>query len=434
MDDSQETAVGNLIEKPRLTLGFIPLTDCAPLVIALEKGHFRRHGLDVVLSRQPSWAAIRDKVAAGMLDGAHMLAPMPIATTLGLGGVRKATIAPMSLDLNGNAVTVSNALYRRLTGVAGEEPSQRPVSARSLRRLLELDSGGEAVRFATVFPFSSHNYLLRYWLAAAGVDPDRHVGMTVIPPPQMPRCLAAGEISGYCAGEPWNAYAVAHGIGRVLITDYEIWNNSPEKVLGVNQDWAERHPNTLRALLMALLDAAQWLDLPMNRMEAAALLASPDYVGVPADILQMSMTGSFQYAADEAAVSLPDFNVFHRYAATFPWRSHALWFLTQMLRWGQIAEPVDLHAVAEQVYRPDLYRDAAAALRMPCPSADYKCEGVHAVPWTLDTGASPLVMGPDLFFDGTAFDPADPTAYLAGFELHRMRVKLDDLARAGNSP
>ncbi|CAI8756964.1 CmpA/NrtA family ABC transporter substrate-binding protein [Methylococcus capsulatus] len=432
MDNAQETAVGNGIEKPRLTLGFIPLTDCAPLVIALEKGYFRRHGLDVTLSRQPSWAAIRDKVATGLLDGAHMLAPMPIATTLGLGGVRKATIAPMSLDLNGNAVTVSNALYRRLTAVAGVEPAQRPVSARCLRRLLDRD--GEVLRFATVFPFSSHNYLLRHWLACAGVDPDRHVGMTVIPPPQMPRCLAAGEISGYCAGEPWNAHAVAQGIGRVLITGHEIWNNSPEKVLGVNQDWAEHHPNTLRALLMALLEAAQWLDRPENRPEAAALLANPDYVGVPAEILQMSMTGSFQYAAGEPAVSLPDFNVFHRYAATFPWRSHALWFLTQMLRWGQIAEPLDLHAVAARVYRPDLYREAATALGLPCPSGDYKREGIHAAPWTLDTGTSFLVMGPDLFCDGIAFDPADPIAYLAGFGLHRLRVRLDDLRREGNPP
>lgn len=417
------------LEKTRLVLGFIPLTDCAPLVVAQERGYFRKYGLEVTLSRESSWANIRDKVATGVLDGAHMLAPMPIATTLGLGGVRKATIVPLALDLNGNAITISGDLHSRLEHADPGDMAQRPVTATALRRLV--GEGGEAgsLRFASVFPSSSHHYLLRYWLAAAGIDPDRDLGLTVIPPPQMVASLRAGEISGYCVGEPWNEYAVAQGAGRVLTTSYEIWNNHPEKVFGVNLEWAEAHPNTLQALLMVLLEAAQWIDRAENRIEAATLLSRPAYVNAPVGVVKRSMSGFFQYAAEEPAVPLPDFHVFYRYAATFPWRSHALWFLTQMVRWGQVAEPIPLERVVEAVYRPDLYRQAARALRLPCPDTDAKAEGIHAGPWELETGFGTLPMGPDRFCDGTRFDPNDPIAYLADFQIHRRKVRLEDLAR-----
>lgn len=404
---------GHGLERTRLQLGFIPLTDCAPLVVALERGHFRKYGLEVGLSREVSWANIRDKVAAGVLDGAQMLAPMPIATTLGLGEVRKPTITALSLDLNGNAITVTPALYRRMEQADPACAADRALLGRALARVIAEDraAGRAPLQFAMVFPFSPHHYLLRYWLAAAGIDPDRDVRLQVVPPPYMVESLYSGEIDGCCVGEPWNAQAVALGVGHILLTDCELWNYKPEKVFGVNQEWAERHPNTHRALLMALLEAAEWLDQPGNRPEAAALLAREEYVNAPLEVVKQSLFGYFRVHPGGDLIAQPDFHVFHRHAATFPWRSHALWFLTQMYRWGQIDEALNLRRTAEQVYRPDLYREAAAALGWTCPAAD--CRQEEAEGWC----------------DGRSFDPADPVAYLAGFELRRPRVDLDELAR-----
>ncbi|WP_133715967.1 MULTISPECIES: CmpA/NrtA family ABC transporter substrate-binding protein [Methylocaldum] len=424
-------AGGEGLEKTQIDLGFIPLTDCAPLVIAYEKGFFRKHGLEARLSREVSWANIRDKVFAGLLDGGHMLAPMPIATTLGLGELKKPTIAALSLDLNGNAITVSLDLYRRMAELDPAAAAERSMSVRALKKVIDTgkNSGSEPLCFATVFPFSPHNYMLRYWLAAGGIDPDRDVRLVVIPPPHMVKYLSSGEIDGYCVGEPWNAQAVATGVGRTLITDYEIWNNKPEKVLGVNREWAEQHPNTHRAMLMALLEAAQWIDQPENRIEVADILAREEYVNAPADVVKMSMVGSFRYQVDAAPAPLPDFNVFFRYAATFPWRSHAVWFITQMYRWGQLRDPVDMRKLAEEVYRPDLYREAAQALGLPFPTADYKTEGQHGEPWTLREATEPMILGTDRFLDGGTFDALRPVDYLERFELHNRQVSLDELAK-----
>lgn len=424
-------AGGDGLEKTEIDLGFIPLTDCAPLVIAHEKDFFRKHGLEVRLSREVSWANIRDKVFAGLLDGGHMLAPMPIATTLGLGELKKPTIAALSLDLNGNAITVSPDLYRRMANLDPAAATERSTCVHALKKVIETErhKGSEPLCFATVFPFSTHNYMLRYWLASGGIDPDRDVRLVVIPPPHMVNYLGSGEIDGYCVGEPWNAQAVATGVGRTLITDYEIWNNKPEKVLGVNREWAERHPNTHRALLMALLEAAQWIDQAENRIEVADILAREDYVNVPADVVKMSMTGSFRYQHGAAPAPLPDFNVFFRYAATFPWRSHAVWFITQMYRWGQLRDPIDMKKVADEVYRPDLYREAARALGLPVPASDYKAEGRHGKSWTLAEATEPMMLGQDSFLDGGIFDPLRPVDYLEHFELHNRQVSLDTLAR-----
>jgi nitrate/nitrite transport system substrate-binding protein len=270
-------------------------------------------------------------------------------------------------------------------------------------------------------------------MAAAGIDPDRDVQLVVIPPPRMVENLESKNIDGYCVGEPWNARAVTAGIGHTLITSYEIWNNSPEKVFGVNREWAEAYPKTHRATLMALIEAAQWIDRPENRDAVARIIARPAYVDAPQDVVKMSMTGTFRYAAGEAPRPLPDFNVFYRYAATFPWRSHALWFLTQMVRWGQVGQSVDMRQVATDVYRPDLYREAARALGVPAPSEDYKVEGGHAGPWTLTEASAPIVMGPDRFFDGRLFDPVRPIDYLAGFEIRNPSVTLAALAEANES-
>ncbi len=405
--------MSNELEKTTVSLGFIPLTDCAPLVVAKEHGLFERHGLNVQLSKETSWANIRDKVAIGVLDGAQMLAPMPIASALGAGPLRKPMVTALSLDLNGNAITLSEALYGRMGEADPESMSERPLSARALKQVIDADhaAGRPPLTFATVFPFSSHNYQLRYWLAAAGIDPDQDVRLVVVPPPQMVGSLRAGHIDGFCVGEPWNSLAVESGLGRVAITGYEIWNNAPEKVLGVTGEWAAQNPNTHRALIMALLEAARWIDRPENRMEVARLIARGIYVNAPMEVVAMSMTGSFRYGVDEPPRGLADFNVFYRYAANFPWRSHAAWFITQMVRWGQVPRPADIRAAAAAIYRPDLYREAAAGLDIPCPETDEKPEGFHGEPWQ-PAEQPTLTLGGDRFFDGARFEPTEWDGYL----------------------
>lgn len=419
------------LEKVKLTLGIIPLTDCAPLVIAAEKGYFKRHGLDVTISKEASWANIRDKVGIAALDGAHMLAGMPIAASLGVGAVQQPTITAFSMDLNGNGITVSNELYDRMVAADPEAMAEFPTSARALKKVIDADkaAGRDPMTFAQVFPVSTHNYEIRYWMASAGIDPDQDVRLIVIPPPQMVANLRANNIVGYCVGEPWNERAVMAGLGKTLITNYQIWNNNPEKVFGVTREWAERHPNTHKALIRALIEAAQWIDQPDNRMEVVKIISRKSYVNAPVDVVKNSMTGTFLFDKEKGPQPLPDFNVFYRYAATFPWRSHAEWFLTQMLRWGQIDKPIDIKQVAADVYRPDIYREAARELGIAYPTVDHKTEGTHAQPWVLEDASSPIAMGSDLFFDGMQYDPARLMAYLEGFRVKNMAVAMSDLAR-----
>lgn len=419
------------LEKTKLTFGFIPLTDCAPIVIAKEKGYFARHGLDVTVSKEASWANIRDKVGIGELDGAHMLAGMPIAATLGVGAVAKPTITAFSMDLNGNAITVSNSLYERMVAADPEAMKQRPTTARALKKVIDAErkAGKDPMTFAMVFPVSTHNYELRYWMASAGIDPDKDIRLIVIPPPQMVANLTAGNVDGYCVGEPWNERAVEAGIGRTLITNYEIWNNNPEKVFGVTQEWAQANPNSHRAAVMALIEAAEWMDKPENRAEVVRIISQKSYVNAPEAVVKMSMTGTFRYAKNEAPRPLPDFNVFHRYAANFPWLSHAEWFITQMYRWGQIEQPLDIRKTAAAIYRPDLYREAAGALGKAYPTIDRKTEGTHAAAWTLTQATKPIAMGPDRFFDGRTYDPAKLVDYIRGFEVKSPKVDLAALAK-----
>ncbi|MBL8446768.1 MAG: ABC transporter substrate-binding protein [Zoogloeaceae bacterium] len=419
-------------EKTRLRLGIIPLTDCAVIAVAKEKGYFRREGLEVEISREGSWASIRDRVALGDLDGAQMLAGMPLASALGVSGCYKPAVTAFSMDLNGNGITVSSDLYDRMMAVDPEAMAQRPLSARALRKVILEDrrAGRPRMTFAMVFPVSSHNFALRYWMASGGIDPDRDVDLIVVPPPQMVSALLARRIVGYCVGEPWNQHAVEIGIGRSVITGYELWNNSPEKVFGVNRDWAERHPNTHRALVRALLEAARWMDVPEHREEVVDIIARRHYVDAPADVVASSMTGTWRYAKTESPVKMPDFNVFHRYAANFPWRSHAIWFLTQMVRWGQVEQPINFLRIAESVYRTDIYRAAAFDLGIPVPPVDAKTEGGHPTNWTLKWAGGSIEMGPDRFFDGMSFDPTRPVDYLLGMPLSALKVDIDALRRA----
>lgn len=417
--DAVETPARHL-EKRELTLGFVPLTDCAPLVVAREKGFFARQGLSVELSRESSWANIRDKVCTGMLDGAQMLAAMPLASALD-GSHCQPMVTALSLDLNGNAITVSKELYGRMlaTGVAGLDTAKG--SAQALKQVIDQDcaEGRPKLTFAVVYPESSHNYLLRYWMAEAGIDPDRDVRLTVVPPQQVGHYLRAGLIAGYCVGEPWNTYAVSEGLGRTLITSFDIWNNHPEKVFAVTRIWAQSNPNTHQAVVTALLEASAWLDDPANRRETCELLSQGRYVNAPVDVLEKSLTGTLQFSSDEKPRAAPDYNVFQRYAANFPWRSHALWFLSQMLRWGQVDGVIKPETIAKAVYRPEVFRAAADELGLPYPEVDYKLEGQHGAGWALMCGEDTLEMGADLFMDGRQFDASRLQEYLDGFSISR---------------
>nr|WP_255416791.1 CmpA/NrtA family ABC transporter substrate-binding protein [Thiohalobacter thiocyanaticus] len=407
-------------EKHEVMLGFVPLTDCAPLVIAREKGMFKKHGLSVQLSKESSWASIRDKVCYGVLDGAQMLAAMPL--TASVQQQCQPMVTAMSLSLGGNAVTVSSSLYALLQAVEGQDLATAEGSASALAQVIRQRRarGEPPLQFGVVYPESSHNYLLRYWMASAGIDPDEDVEIRVVPPPYVVDRLRDGSLSGYCVGEPWNAKAVSDGIGRVLTTTHAIWNHHPEKVFGVTRAWAEAYPRTHQAVLMALLEACSWLDAPVNRDEACRILSRPEYVDSPEEVLAMSLQGSAPGGV-QPELRAP---VFHRYLANQPWRSHATWFLSQMLRWGQVTQPQALDDIVASVYRPDLYREAAGRLGMPVSHLDARCEGRHTDRWWLESENPPVEMGADSFMDGRRFDPREVIDYIKGFSLSHEVVEL----------
>ena len=388
-------------EKAELTIGFIPLTDCASLAVAKEKGFFAKYGLDVHLSREASWANIRDKLAYGVLDCAQMLATMPITSTLGAGSWKINTVTSLVLGVNGNAITVSTKLYQELKNINPDFDSKRPVTAETLKQLIALkkDKGEDLLTFAHVFSTSTHNYFLRYWLASAGIDPDNDVRLIVIPPQQMVKNLEQNIVDGYCVGEPWNQYAVSHGIGHVLITSYEIWNNAPDKVLGVNKDWAYQHPNTHKAVLKALIDAASWIDKAENRVETAEIVAMEHYIHVPVEIILPSLTGQYKYHHDAETESLPDFHVFFKYAASFPWYSHASWYISQMIRWGDLPNSLDIKNIIRDIFWVDTYRLVAEEMGIDFPLANTKPEGQHSSDWEIESNQGALLMSADQFFD-----------------------------------
>ena len=343
------------LEKTDLKFGFIKLTDMAPLAIAKEKGYFEDEGLFVTLEPQANWKVLLDRVIDGELDGAHMLAGQPLAATIGFG-TEAHVITPFSMDLNGNGITVSNEVWEEMKPNIPTMEDGRPVhpiSASALKPVVErYNSEGKPFNMGMVFPVSTHNYELRYWLAAGDIHPGYYspddvsgqIGadafLSVTPPPQMPATLEAGTIYGYCVGEPWNQQAVFKGIGVPVITDYEIWKDNPEKVFGINATFAEENPNTTLAITKALIRAGMWLDENdnANRPEAVEILSRSEYVGADAEVIANSMTGFFEYEKGDKR-DVPDFNVFFRYYATYPFYSDAIWYLTQMRRWGRSQKP-----------------------------------------------------------------------------------------------
>ncbi|QDP02863.1 ABC transporter substrate-binding protein [Thalassotalea sp. PS06] len=417
-------------EKEELTFGFIKLTDMAPIAIAYEKGFFEDEGLYVTIEAQANWKVLLDGVIDGRLDGAHMLAGQPIAATIGYG-TKANIITPFSMDLNGNGITVSNEIWKQMKGNIPKQADGRPVhpiKADALKPVVDkfIDEG-KPFNMGMVFPVSTHNYELRYWLAAGGIHPgyyaphkgdtsgqiDAQALLSVTPPPQMPATLEAGTIYGYCVGEPWNQQAVFKGIGVPVVTDYEIWKDNPEKVFGITEEFAEKYPNTTIRLTRALIRAAQWLDANDNgnRPEAVKILSESKYVGADYEVIANSMTGTFEYEKGDKR-SVPDFNVFFRYNATYPYYSDAIWYLTQMRRWGQISEDKPdswYKEVAAKVYRPDIYKKAAQSLieEKIIDAAlfpDFTSEDGFRAPQTH-------------FIDGIVYDGSKPNDYINKFSI-----------------
>ncbi|HEY6644621.1 CmpA/NrtA family ABC transporter substrate-binding protein [Povalibacter sp.] len=383
-----------------VVVGFIPLLDCAPLVAAVEKGFADEEGIDLTLVRETSWANIRDRVVVGHFDAAHMLGPMTVASTLGIGHLRVPMVAPLSLGLGGNAITVSQPLWQQMQKAGAAAGANPLLQGQALHDVvMERQRGNEAqLTFAMVYPFSCHNYELRYWLSAVGIDPDHDVRLVVLPPPLLVDALREGHIDGFCAGEPWNSLAVSVGVGSIIATTTAIWRLSPEKALGCRREWAERFPERIAALIRALYRSSEWCEQPDNREELARLLSESKYVGAPAHILQGGLSGNLTLVPGSEPQSIENFYLPSRHFATFPWISHALWFYSQMVRWKQIEfSSADLEAV-HATYRPDLYRAALAPLNVPMPDHDSKAEGLHPS---------------DGFFDGRVFDAARLREYLA---------------------
>ncbi|HEV7249574.1 MAG TPA: CmpA/NrtA family ABC transporter substrate-binding protein [Shinella sp.] len=393
-----------------ITAGFVPLLDSALLVVAREKGFADAQSIDLTLVRERSWASIRDRLAVRQFDVAHILGPMPIACNLGLSAPAPEMIVPMALGLGGNAVTVSAALWQAMAGEGARADLDARANGTALRKVID-DRKGEPLRFGVVHPYSGHNYELRYWLAASGIDPDRDIEIVVLPPPDMGDALAQGAIDGYCAGEPWNTFGVMKRGGHLATVKAAIWRSSPEKVLGVNARWGESHPDAMAALLVALYEASLWCARPENREDLAQLLAKPAYVGRDAALLLPALSGELPVGGG-AVQSVRDFFVPNAKAATFPWKSHALWFYTQMVRWDQVKHTAERQKIAAETYRPDLYRAALNGLGIAMPSASSKVEGALTVETPVGSSGA-LTLGPDGFFDGGRFDPDAVDDYIA---------------------
>ena len=416
-------------EKDELRFGFIKLTDMAPIAIAYENGYFEDEGLYVTIEAQANWKVLLDGVIDGKLDGAHMLAGQPLAATIGYG-TKAHIVTPFSMDLNGNAITVSNDIWKQMKPYVPMEDGKpvHPIKADYMKPVVDkFTAEGKPFKMGMVFPVSTHNYELRYWLAAGDIHPgfyaphkgdssgtlDAQALLSVTPPPQMPATLEAGTIYGYCVGEPWNQQAVFKGIGVPVVTDYEIWKNNPEKVFGMTKEFTEKYPNTTARVVKALIRAAKWLDENdnANRPAAVKILSQSNYVGADYDVIANSMTGTFEYEKGDKR-SVPDFNVFFRYFATYPYYSDAVWYLTQMRRWGQISEPKSdqwYFDVAASVYRPDIYKTAALELIE---------EGVVSAADFPEFAKESGFRSPQKhFIDEIVYDGSKPNAYLKKFPI-----------------
>lgn len=391
-----------------LRAGFIPLVDASVLIAAAEFGFAAKEGLTLDLVKDVSWANVRDRLAFRQFDIAHMLSPMPVASALALGSNPSPTITPFSLGRGGNAITLSTALFERMQQAAGL--SETPTALESAQALAmvvrEMNADGEPMpTLGMTYPFSSHNYEFRYWLAAGGIDPDNDVRLVVVPPPLTSDALAAGAIDGFCVGAPWNMIASERGVGRIVAAKQDIWPSAPEKVIGMRPDWAEAHRDTVSRLIVALDAAARWCDRVENHDALAQALADPRYIAAPVEIIRHVLTGEFSLDAKGNRRVIDDYFLFHGRFANYPRPSQALWIYSQMVRWGQAEMSLNNARAAASAFRPDLYRAALGPDSAPA-DADIRIEGG---------------IDGDRFMDGHVFDPSRFADYVSGFAVRSVQ-------------
>jgi NitT/TauT family transport system ATP-binding protein len=383
-----------------LRIGFIPLVDAAALIVAVDKGFAAAEGLEVELVREVSWSNVRDKLNIGLFDAAHLLAPVAIASSLGLGHVKVPIAAPFNLGINGNAITVSPALHAALVEQIEGDRFDPLATAKALAKVVAIrrKAGAEPLTFGMTFPFSTHNYQLRFWMAAAGVDPDEDVRLVVLPPPYMVDSLRSGHVDAFCVGAPWNSIAVDLGIGHILHFVSDILARAAEKVLAMRQVWADKNPDVVAALVRAAVKAAEFIEGPENLVEAAQILAQPERLGVDAELIHRSLTGRLKISPDGIVRESGRYLLVGREGAGRPDPVQAAWLYAQMVRWGQTALSGEALKTAMAVFRSDLY-DAALG---------HSGEGQASTPF----GA----------FAGPPFDAGDIAGYLASFDVGRRAL------------
>ena len=370
-------------EKTDLTIGFIPLTDCASVVMASELGLFKKYGLNVTVSKEASWAAVRDKLLLGQLDAAHVLYGLIYGAHLGIGSQKKDMAILMALNHNGQAITLSNKIK---DAGATDGPS--------LKKLV--DKKAREYTFAQTFPTGTHAMWLYYWLAANGIDPLKDVKTITIPPPQMVANMRVGNMDGYCVGEPWNARAVFDKIGFTTTTTQGIWKDHPEKVLGTTREFVTKYPNTTRAMIAAVIEASQYIDTMSNRAKVSEIIGGKSYVNAPPPVILGRMQGHYEDGLGKSWEDPDYMKFFADGEVNFPYLSHGIWFLTQHKRWGLLKDDVDYLAVAKQVNQVELYAEVAKMLGVAVPASAMKKETL---------------------FDGVVFDPAKAAEYAAGFKI-----------------
>lgn len=394
-------------------IGFLPLVDAALPILAHELGFAADEDIAIELVRDMTWATVRDRLLYGHTDAAHMIAPLAIATALGRDRPAEPMAVPFVLGLNGNAVTFSTALARAVgLGDTLGDPAQ--IGAALAEVAAARSAEGRPLRFGVVHRYSSHNYMLRYWLAGVGIRPDADVEIVVTSPPFAADALAAGDVDGICVGEPWNSIAVDRGVGQIALATAQIWRRGVEKVLAIRHDVAESRRDAVEALVRALHRAAEHFVEPGAAEECAGILARREYLDAPQDAVLRAITDRIRLTPGGEPIHYPDFMFQYREAANFPWRSQAAWLYSQMIRWDSNRFSAADAATAAGVFRPDIYRAALAGTGAPLPGASSKLEGGLEEPIGAGSVQGRLVLGSDRFFDGRAFDPDDIQGYLAG--------------------
>ncbi|MEM0989117.1 MAG: CmpA/NrtA family ABC transporter substrate-binding protein [Pseudomonadota bacterium] len=382
--------------------GFVPLVDCAPLVVARELGFAAEEGLDLRLHPQPSWSAIRDQLVFGDLQAAHMLSVLPVAMSMGLGGAATRIDALSVLSVNGDVIGVTPALAARMQDVGVARDRDR---ATAVGRALIAAAHGP-LRIGVPFPFSMHAELLYYWLSALGLEAPRDLDVHTVPPPRMAEAMASAEIDAFCVGEPWGSIAVDHGDAEIVLPGVSIWQFAPEKVLAVRHDWAESNHQLSHRLIRAAWRAARWLSDAENRMTVSDILARSEYLDRPAEVIDRALSGRLVLAQQGRPVQMPGLLEFFDCAATFPWRSQAVWIAKRWAARAGVDRAIAVRA-ARECYRTDLYRAALTAIGVDVPGASEKVEGALAVRTEVASWKGEMFLGPDRFFDGEVFDPSE---------------------------